>query len=69
MLHHLSLAVSDLDRAAYFYDAALAPLGYVRVWTAADAVGYGPPGGDDEFAIKHRPGAAAPGAGVAGTGS
>jgi catechol 2,3-dioxygenase-like lactoylglutathione lyase family enzyme len=63
MLHHLSLAVSDLDRAANFYDAALAPLGYVRVWTAADAVGYGPPGGGDELAIKHRPGAVAPGPG------
>ena len=52
MLHHLSFAVSDLERAAAFYDAALAPLGYVRVWTAPDAIGYGLPGGGDQFAIK-----------------
>jgi len=54
MLHHLSFAVADLPRAAVFYDAVLAPLGYVRVWTARDAIGYGLPGGGDEFAIKSR---------------
>jgi catechol 2,3-dioxygenase-like lactoylglutathione lyase family enzyme len=61
MLHHLSLAVVDLARSASFYDAALAPLGYVRAWTheTADgykeaAVGYGLPGADDEFAIRVR---------------
>jgi len=52
MLHHLSFAVADLNRAAAFYDAALGALGYVRVWTAQDAVGYGTPGGGDRFAIK-----------------
>lgn len=52
MLHHLSIAVSDLNRAAAFYDAALGALRYVRVWTAKDAVGYGIPGGGDKFAIK-----------------
>ncbi|MDB6079914.1 MAG: glyoxalase/bleomycin resistance protein/dioxygenase family protein [Akkermansiaceae bacterium] len=56
MLHHLSFAVSDLDRSAAFYDAALAPLGYVRVWDDSEAVGYGNPGGGDKFAIKARPG-------------
>lgn len=62
MLHHLSFGVSDLKRSAAFYDAALAPLGYVRVWTHEPgagykeaAVGYGLPGGDDEFAIRLRP--------------
>jgi catechol 2,3-dioxygenase-like lactoylglutathione lyase family enzyme len=54
MLHHLSFAVSDLARAAAFYDAALETLGYVRVWTAPDAIGYGLPGGGDQFAIKAR---------------
>ena len=59
MLHHLSLGVSDLQRAAAFYDAALAPLGYVRVWEdirpdeAGQAVGYGLPGGGDKLALKH----------------
>jgi catechol 2,3-dioxygenase-like lactoylglutathione lyase family enzyme len=56
MLHHLSFAVADLARSAAFYDAALAPLGYVRVWDDSVAVGYGYPGGGDKFAIKLRPG-------------
>jgi catechol 2,3-dioxygenase-like lactoylglutathione lyase family enzyme len=61
MLHHVSLGVSDIERAAAFYDAALAPLGYVRVWDdirpgeADQAVGYGSPGGGDKLAIKFRP--------------
>lgn len=60
MLHHISLGVSDIERAAAFYDAALAPLGYVRVWDdlspGADdqAVGYGVTGGGDKLAIKLR---------------
>lgn len=64
MLHHLSFAVADLARSAAFYDASLAPLGYVRVWADSTAVGYGLPGGGDKFAIKLRPGHdAAPGDG------
>ena len=54
MLHHISFAVADLGRSAAFYDAALAALGYVRVWTHETAIGYGPPGGGDKFAIKAR---------------
>ena len=54
MLHHLSFAVADLARSAAFYDATLAPLGYVRVWANAAAIGYGRPGGGDKFAIKMR---------------
>lgn len=52
MLHHLSFGVSDLDRAAAFYDAVLAPLHYVRVWADDTAVGYGREGEGDKFAIK-----------------
>jgi len=63
LLDHISLGTADLQRAIAFYDAALAPLGVVRVWTAVDAAGYGPPGGDDRIALKLRPGAAAAGAG------
>jgi catechol 2,3-dioxygenase-like lactoylglutathione lyase family enzyme len=48
MIDHLSLGVSDLARAAAFYDAILAPLGYVRVLTHGRAVGYGRPGDRDE---------------------
>jgi catechol 2,3-dioxygenase-like lactoylglutathione lyase family enzyme len=52
MLHHVSFAVADLKRSAAFYDAALAALGYVRVWVDRTAVGYGTAQGQDLFAIK-----------------
>jgi catechol 2,3-dioxygenase-like lactoylglutathione lyase family enzyme len=55
MLHHLSFAVVDLTCSGAFYDVALAPLGYVRVWADDTAIGYGLPGGGDKFAIKLRP--------------
>ncbi|MGJ0576943.1 VOC family protein [Xenorhabdus bovienii] len=61
VLHHVSLGVSDIERAAAFYDAAFVPLGYVRVWEdlrpgeADQAVGYGPEGSGDKLAIKFRP--------------
>ena len=53
MFDHLSLGVDDLDRAAAFYDAALAPLGYVRLSQNARSVCYGPQGftGEAPFAI------------------
>ena len=61
MLHHLSFAVADLTRSATFYDAALAPLGYIRLWTQESGAGrkeaaviYGLPGSDDGFAIRLR---------------
>jgi catechol 2,3-dioxygenase-like lactoylglutathione lyase family enzyme len=56
MLHHLSFAVTNLARSAAFYDATLGHLGFVRVWADETAVGYGPPGGGDKFAIKLRAG-------------
>ena len=61
MLHHISIGAEDIERAARFYDAALAPLGYVRVWTdlrpgeQEQAVGYGPAGSGDKLAIKQVP--------------
>ena len=52
MIDHLSLGVSDLARAIAFYDAVLAPLGYVRLWKSERGAGYGSPGMKDEpFAI------------------
>jgi catechol 2,3-dioxygenase-like lactoylglutathione lyase family enzyme len=63
VLHHLSFAVSNLARSGAFYDAALTPLGYVRVWADARAIGYGLPGGDDQFAIKLRSSITVPGDG------
>ena len=44
MLGHLSLGVADLNQTTAFYDATLAPIGFVRVWTSVKGVGYGPPG-------------------------
>src|SRR5438067_13932651 len=64
MLHHISFGVSNLERSAAFYDAALAALGYVRVWTDSTAVGYGLAAGQDLFAVKLKAGdAVAPGPG------
>ncbi len=69
LLHHISLGVSDIERAAAFYDAALAPLGYVRVWEdlrpgeTGQAVGYGHPGGGDKLALKQSGKRRPPGAG------
>jgi catechol 2,3-dioxygenase-like lactoylglutathione lyase family enzyme len=60
MLGHLSFGVDDLERAARFYDRALAPLGYVRVWSNRNAAGFGEQGGGDRLALFARPGEARP---------
>ncbi|MEZ4315993.1 MAG: VOC family protein [Myxococcota bacterium] len=57
MLSHLSLGVRDLGVSGRFYDAVLAPLGYVRVWGSDRGVGYGEPGGNDRLALFPHPGA------------
>jgi len=41
MIDHISLGVSDLERAARFYEAALAALGLSRLVTRAHTVGFG----------------------------
>lgn len=60
MLSHLSFGVNDLERSAVFYDAVLAPLGIVRVWSSPKGVGFGPPGGQDKLALFPRPGQTRP---------
>lgn len=45
MIDHLSITVTDLDRAQAFYDAALGALGYPRVNRRERAIGYGERGG------------------------
>jgi len=42
MLDHVSIPVSDLDRAAQFYDAVLATIGLRRRKERPGAIGYGP---------------------------
>jgi catechol 2,3-dioxygenase-like lactoylglutathione lyase family enzyme len=60
LLGHLSFGIEDLDRSMRFYDAVLAPIGYVRVWSSPKGVGYGSPGGGDKLALFARPGEARP---------
>jgi catechol 2,3-dioxygenase-like lactoylglutathione lyase family enzyme len=44
MILYITLGTDDVDRAARFYDAALAPLGIQRLRSEPDEVGYGLPG-------------------------
>lgn len=44
---HLSIGVRDIDAAKRFYDAALAPLGIIRLYEGADYAAYGRNGKDD----------------------
>jgi catechol 2,3-dioxygenase-like lactoylglutathione lyase family enzyme len=41
MLHHVVLEVTDLGRAAAFYDALISPLGWRRHTNGSEAIGYG----------------------------
>jgi catechol 2,3-dioxygenase-like lactoylglutathione lyase family enzyme len=41
MIDHVSVGVSDLERAARFYEATLAPLGLARVVMRPATVGFG----------------------------
>jgi len=41
MIDHISVGVSDLDRAARFYELTLAPLGLSRLVTRPATVGFG----------------------------
>lgn len=53
MIDHVSVAVRDLDRAARFYEAVLAPLGLTRLVTRPATVGFGK--AYPEFWINLRP--------------
>src|SRR6185437_7633986 len=52
-----------LKQSGAFYDAALAALGFRRVFEDETAIGYGVVAGQDKFCLKLRADAAAPGAG------
>ena len=41
MIDHVSITASDIDRAARFYDATMAALGYAQAYRREDAIGYG----------------------------
>jgi catechol 2,3-dioxygenase-like lactoylglutathione lyase family enzyme len=54
VIDHISVAVSDLERAARFYEAVLAPLGLARLVTRPATIGFGK--AYPEFWINLRPG-------------
>ena len=56
MIDHVSVGVSDLERAGRFYELALAPLGLVRLVTRPKTVGFGK--SYPEFWINFRAGMA-----------
>jgi catechol 2,3-dioxygenase-like lactoylglutathione lyase family enzyme len=64
MIDHVSVGVSDLERAARFYELTLAPLGFSRLVTRPATIGLGK--SFPEFWINFRPGMArvAPDSGV-----
>jgi catechol 2,3-dioxygenase-like lactoylglutathione lyase family enzyme len=41
MIDHVSVGVSDLERSTKFYEATLAPLGFMRLVTRPATVGFG----------------------------
>ena len=54
MIDHVSVGVSNLERSARFYEAALAPLGLSRLVTRPATIGFGK--AYPEFWINLRPG-------------
>ena len=54
MIDHVSIAVSDLERSAAFYDAVLAPLGFTRLAERERTIGFGKT--YPEFWLNLRPG-------------
>lgn len=57
MIDHVSIAVRDIAISGPFYDAALAPIGYRRLITYPDRVGFGKT--YPEIWLNSRPGMAA----------
>ena len=53
MIDHISIDVRDLDAAARFYEAVLAPLGHAKLRQRPTTVGFGKR--YPEFWLNHRP--------------
>lgn len=65
MLHHVSVGVTDVERAAKFYDAVLGTLGYKRVMEFMPyAIAYGETGPSFWIQLPHNQQAASVGNGV-----
>ena len=57
MIDHISIGVRDLAASTRFYDAVLAPIGYVKMHEREKTVGWGKPGKPHaEFWINLRAG-------------
>jgi catechol 2,3-dioxygenase-like lactoylglutathione lyase family enzyme len=54
MIDHISVGVTDLERATRFYESVLGTIGYVRLDARATTVGFGKR--YSEFWLNHRPG-------------
>ena len=54
MIDHVSIPVGDLGRAAIFYEAVLATLGYAKIETRPATIAFGKH--YSEFWLNHRPG-------------
>jgi catechol 2,3-dioxygenase-like lactoylglutathione lyase family enzyme len=54
MIDHISIGVSDLERATRFYESVLATIGYARLDVRAKSVAFGKR--YSEFWLNHRPG-------------
>lgn len=65
MLHHVSVGVADVERAAKFYDAVLATLGYRRIMEFLPyALAYGEDAPSFWVGLPHNQQAASPGNGA-----
>jgi catechol 2,3-dioxygenase-like lactoylglutathione lyase family enzyme len=54
MFHHVSIGVTDLAKAASFYDAVLGALGYVRFMEKPGTMSWWPEGGGPAFWVNLR---------------
>jgi catechol 2,3-dioxygenase-like lactoylglutathione lyase family enzyme len=54
MIDHISIGVSDLERAMRFYDSVLGTIGYAKLDVRPKTVGFGKR--YSEFWLNHRPG-------------
>ena len=64
MYDHIGLKVKDINASVRFYEAALAPLGYVLCSRDASGAGFGPKG-EPALWLYATPGASGPGVHVA----
>jgi catechol 2,3-dioxygenase-like lactoylglutathione lyase family enzyme len=60
MIDHISIGVSDLERAVRFYEAVLSTIGYAKLEVRPHTVGFGKRYAD--LWLNHRPGMAPVGA-------